>query len=147
VVLKRLQFGKKSEQFAGQQGKLLLEDVDIDMASIEVELAQLDPAPTPDPERHVPRRATLPTNLPRIDIRHEPDSTICQCGCQMVHLGDDHSDKLDYTPGAFSVERHIRPKFACRACETVRMAPMPAQIIDKGIATAGLLAYVMVSKF
>lgn len=99
------------------------------------------------PERNVPRRAKLPADLPRVDIGHEPESTACQCGCQMVHLGDEVSEKLDYDPGKFSVQRHIRPKFACRACETVHMAPMPAQVIDKGIATAGLLAHVMVSKF
>lgn len=148
AVYKRLQYGKKSEQFQGEQGKLLLETIDTDMAAIELELVALrTAAPVLDPERHVPRRAKLPADLPRVDIRHEPASTACQCGCQMVHLGDEVSEKLDYVPGQFSVERHIRPKLACRTCETVHMAPMPAQVIDKGIATAGLLAHVMVSKF
>jgi len=149
AVYKRLQFGKKSEQFQGEQGKLLLETIDTDMAVIEVELAALRNAvpAADDAKRDIARRAKLPADLPRVEIRHEPASTDCQCGCAMQHIGDDVSEKLDYTPGVFSVERHIRPKWACRSCETIRMAPMPADVIDKGIPTAGLLAHVMVSKF
>ncbi|MBN0056577.1 transposase, partial [Pseudomonas aeruginosa] len=32
-------------------------------------------------------------------------------------------------------------------CETLIQAPVPAQVIDKGIPTAGLLAHVMIAKF
>lgn len=41
----------------------------------------------------------------------------------------------------------MRGKWACRQCETLIQAPVPAQVIDKGIPTAGLLAHVMVAKF
>ncbi|MBB4059486.1 hypothetical protein FHY08_005524 [Pseudomonas koreensis] len=47
----------------------------------------------------------------------------------------------------FTVEQHVRGKWACRQCETLIQAPVPAQVIDKGIPTAGLLAHVMVAKF
>jgi transposase len=57
------------------------------------------------------------------------------------------ADKLDYTPGHFTVERHIRGKWACAACQTLVQAPVPAHIIDKGIPTAGLLAQVLVAKY
>ena len=51
--------------------------------------------------------------------------------------------------------RTIRPKYACHSCEgsgdeerpAVRIAPMPPAVIDKGIASAGLLAYIVTSKF
>lgn len=55
--------------------------------------------------------------------------------------------KYAYTPGVFTVEQHVRGKWACRQCETLIQAPVPAQVIDKGIPTAGLLAHVMVAKF
>ena len=45
------------------------------------------------------------------------------------------------------MERHIRGKWVCRRCETLIQAPIPAQIIDKGIPSAGLLAHVLISKF
>lgn len=41
----------------------------------------------------------------------------------------------------------MRGKWACRQCEILIQAPVPGQIIDKGIPTAGLLAHVMVAKF
>ena len=33
----------------------------------------------------------------------------------MKRIGEDVSEKLDYTPGVFTVERHIRGKWACSA--------------------------------
>ncbi|WP_373957425.1 IS66 family transposase zinc-finger binding domain-containing protein [Pseudomonas putida] len=80
-------------------------------------------------------------------IRHEPENTQCACGCQLQRIGEDVSEKLDYTPGVFTVEHHVRGKWACRQCETLIQAPVPAQVIDKGVPTAGLLAHVMVAKF
>jgi transposase len=77
----------------------------------------------------------------------EPESTACTtagCGCTLKRIGEDVSEKLHYTPGLFTVERHIRGKWACAKCQTLTQAPVPAQIIDKGIPTAGLLAQVLV---
>jgi transposase len=70
-----------------------------------------------------------------------------QCGCALKRIGEDASEKLDYTPGVFTVERHIRGKWVCGQCETLIQAPVPAHLIDKGILTARLLAHVMVAKF
>ena len=81
------------------------------------------------------------------DIHHEPDSTTCTCGCQLKRIGEDVAEKLDYVPGVFSVERHIRGKWACTQCETLTQAPVDAHVIDKGIPTTGLLAQVLVAKF
>ena len=80
-------------------------------------------------------------------IYHEPDNTQGPCGCQLQRIGEDVSEKLDYTPGVFIVEQHVRGKWVCRECEMLTQAPVPAQVIDKGIPTAGLLAHVMVAKF
>ena len=71
----------------------------------------------------------------------------CSCGCQLERIGEDVSEKLDYTPGVFTVERHIRGKWVCRRCERLIQAPVPPHVIDKGIPTAGLLAQVLVAKY
>ena len=44
-------------------------------------------------------------------------------------------------PAQFFVLRHIRGKYACVCCQTIQAAPMPAQMIDKGLpgATKGPL--------
>ncbi len=97
-----------------------------------------------------PKRAALPPELPRVEHLHEPDSTVCTtpgCGCALRRIGEDISEKLDYTPGLFTVERHVRGKWACAKCQTLTQAPVPAQIIDKGMATSGLLAQVLVAKY
>ncbi|CAM5193557.1 hypothetical protein OURE66S_01473 [Oligella ureolytica] len=65
----------------------------------------------------------------------------------MRHIGDDVSQKLDYTPGTFTVENHIRPKYVCDECKTLNQAPVPPHIIDKGFATTGLLASVLIMKY
>jgi len=146
-VLKRYQFGKRSEQLDTAQASLLDETIDGDIAAIEVELEELQSPAKGEAERKQPKRTPLPPQLPRVDIHHEPDNTICHCGCQLRRIGEDVSEKLDYVPGVFSVERHVRGKWTCSECETLIQAPVPAQVIDKGIPTAGLLAQVLVAKF
>jgi transposase len=87
-----------------------------------------NPPPAPAEPRQKPKRAPLPPQFPRTVIRHEPENTQCACGCQLQRIGEDVSEKLDYTPGVFTVEQHIRGKWACRQCETLIQAPVPAQV-------------------
>lgn len=147
AVLKRWKFAARSEKLAVEQQSLLDEAVDADLIAIEQELDQLAGRPKKDTEPNKPRRAPLPANLPRVEVRHEPASTTCACGCQLKRIGEDVSEKLDYTPGVFTVERHVRGKWVCQQCETLIQSPVPAQVIDKDIPTAGLLAQVLVSKY
>ena len=148
AVLKRWKFGRSREQLDAAQASLLDETIDADIAAIEQELQDLTPAARTDTQtRQQPKRAALPAELPHVDVQHEPDSTTCQCGCQLKRIGQDVSEKLDYMPGLFTVERHIRGKRACTNCGTLIQAPVPAQIIDKGIPTSGLLAQVLVAKY
>ena len=149
--LKRMQFGAKSEQLSVEQRTLFDEAVDGDIAAIEEQIAALQATlpPKPDAERRAPKRTPLPAELPRVDHHHEPENTVCTtpgCGCTLSRVGEDVSEKLDYTPGVFTVERHVRGKWACAHCRTLVQAPVPAAVIDKGIPTAGLLAQVLVAK-
>nr|WP_243748499.1 IS66 family transposase [Roseateles toxinivorans] len=150
AVLKRLKFAATSERFSVEQKSLLEEAIDEDLAALGREISKLrQPAKAPG-EKRTPKRQTLPANLPRREIHHEPESSACAtpgCGCQMRRIGEDVSEKLDYEPGRFSVERHVRGKWACAKCQTLVQAPVPACVIDKGIATAGLMAHVVVAKY
>ncbi len=147
AILKRHKFAKRSEQLSPDQGSLLDDLLDTDIAAIEAELKAANTPAAPAQPRNKPKRAPLPPQFPRTVIRHEPENTQCVCGCQLQRIGEDVSEKLDYTPCVFTVERHVRGKWTCRQCETLIQAPVPAQVIDKGIPTAGLLAHVMVAKF
>jgi transposase len=101
-------------------------------------------------------RKPLPDDLPRVEIIHDlaEEQKICQCGATLSRIGADTCEKLDYIPAKVQVQRHIRYKYACKACEgveddgpTVKIAPAPVQLIEKSIATEGLLAHIIVSKF
>jgi transposase len=149
AVLKRLKFAAKSEAFNAEQKSLLEEAIDADLEALSTAAEQARAAaslPSVAPKEQ-PKRQPLPANLPRREIRHEPDSTQCRCGCAMKRIGEDVAEKLDYVPGIFTVERHVRGKWVCAACQTLVQAPVPAHIIDKGLPTTGLLAQVLVAKY
>ena len=148
ALLKRHRFGRHSEVLHPDQVSLLDELIDADIAALEEVLEQHATLTEHKPStKQSPKRTPLPAALPRTVITHEPENTHCGCGCQLRRIGEDVSEKLDYTPGIFTVERHVRGKWVCDACDTVIQAPVPAQVIDKGIPTAGLLAHVLVAKY
>jgi transposase len=142
---RRIRFGKASEALAGEQRLLFEETVDTDLAAIEEELDTQAPAKG---TRKRAGRQPLPPELPRIDHRHEPESCQwAQCGADLVKIGEDVSEQPDVEPARFFVHRHIRPQYACRPCETVTAAPIPAALIDGGLAAVGLLAWVAARKY
>jgi transposase len=145
AILKRWRYARRSEQLDAVQRSLLDESIDADLEAIGLELEALKDRPAAPKAQ--PKRAAMPARFPRRDVRHEPEDTRCRCGCALERIGEDVSERLDYTPGVFTVERHIRGKWVCRGCEKLIQAPVPAQIIDKGIPTAGLLAQVLIGKY
>src|SRR4030095_9040156 len=150
AVLKRLQYASsKSEGFTGEQRSLLAEAIDEDLEALSREIEREKPAAstTPAAEKEQPKRQPLPANLPRREIRHEPQTTVCGCGCEMERPGEDVAEKRDHPPGVSPVERHIRGKWVCAQCQRLTQAPVPAHIIDKGLPTTGLLAQVLVAKY
>ena len=147
ALLKRMKFAAQSERFNAEQRSLLDDEMEADLAAVCLEIEQLQPPATAPEAKQQPKRQSLPAHLPRREIRHEPQRTICQCGCQMKRIGEDVAEKLDYVPGVFTVERHIRGKWACAQCETITQVPVDAHVIDKGIPTTGLLAQVLVAKY
>lgn len=147
AVLKRLKFAARSEHFFPEQPSLLAETIDTDIAALELELEKAQPKPAPGREKAQPKRQPLLADLPRTEHRHEPENMACSCGCALERIGEDVAEKLDYVPGVFTVERHIRGKWVCTECETLVQAPVAPHIIDKGIPTTGLLAQVLIAKY
>ncbi len=127
--LKRFKFAKRSEQLSPDQASLVDDLINTDIAAIEAELEALKLAPASTEVRQKPKRTALPPQFPRTLIHHEPDNSHCQCGCALKRIGEDVSEKLDYTPGVFTVERHIRGKWVCDQCETLIQAPVPAHVM------------------
>jgi len=104
-------------------------------------------------ERRKPKghgRKPIPDDLHRekhvLDVP-ESEKT-CSCGSMKKHIGDDITEELEYKPAVFFVNQYIRPKYACPKCpeKGIATAQLPPRPIDKGIAGAGLLSYILVSK-
>ena len=153
--LRRMRYGASSEAFSPEERDLFQETLASDLAAAQTELAKkqaeaaasAEPAPPRIPRSRAGRQP-LPDHLPRIEHLHEPESCTCGlCGMALVKIGEDISEQLDVEPARFFVHRHIRPQYACRACETVSAAPIPAAVIDGGMAATGLLSWVTLSKF
>lgn len=57
-------------------------------------------------------------------MQHEPDCTVWGCGCQMKRISQEVSEKLDYGPGVFMVQHHVRGKWAPARCQKIVQAPV-----------------------
>jgi transposase len=150
--LRRMQFGRSSERIARQieQLELRLEDLEITEAEAVSKTDTAAPE-APSRERAKPKRQPLPDHLPRQDVVHQPAGdgacTCPDCGKAMAGLGEDVTEVLDYVPGHFQVIRHVRPKYACTACDAITQAPAPAMPTPRGRATPAMLAHLLVAKF
>lgn len=144
--LKRWRFGTSSESLDGTTQAVLFDAILQDTA-LEDQAArdEVKPPAAPRAKAQAVRQA-LPASLPRIDRHHEIEATHCACGQALQRIGEEVSEQLDCVPAQFFVLRHIRGKYACACCQSIQAAPMPAQIIDKGIPAPGLLAQVVVAK-
>ncbi len=145
ATLRRQRFGARSEQFNTEQHGLWDAALDEDIAATATEVEQSTKAPR---ERAQPKRQALPAELPRVEERIEPVSCTCgACGGELHSIGEEVSEKLDLKPVEFFVRRIIRPKLACRTCETIQTPPTLPAIIERGIPAPGLLAHVLISKY
>ena len=139
AYLRRIRFGATREAFSGEQKSLFEEDLDQDLAAVEAELAAGERAADPVSSRRTsrrphPGRTPLPSHLERIEVRHEPEHCTCPaCQSALVKIGEEVTEQLHMEPATFKVIRHIRPQYACRACETVQAAPVAPAIIDGGL--------------
>lgn len=148
-------FGRKSEKRTVQDNRQL-----------PLFITEKDSAPQAPPEKQTiviaehsrkkSGRKPLPEDLPRIEIIHDlsEEEKLCQCGAPLSRIGSDTCEKLDYVPAKIQVLRHIRYKYACKSCQgieadgpTVKIAAAPPALIPKSMASEGLLAHIIVSKF
>lgn len=157
-LLQAQAYGRTSEKSAS-----LLKIAQLSLLEAEAlpETEQPDEQPerteVPAHTRRKPGRKPIPEDLPRVVIVHdvEPEQKRCACGAEKSCIGEEVNEELDIVPARTQVLRHVRPKFACLTCEgtaddaspTVVIAPPPPRIIPKSIASPGLLAHVMTSKF
>ncbi len=159
-LLKAMYFAKRSEQQAvptrQETQYSLFDEAEFVAETPDAEAPGVETMAVAAHVRAKRGRRPIPAEYPREEVVHDipEDEKTCGCGCELIRIGEVVSEKLDIIPQRVRVIRHIRPKYACRGCEgteddgpTVKVAPMPPQLIEQGIVTSGLLAYILVSKF
>jgi transposase len=88
--------------------------------------------------------------LPREIVYHdlEESEKICKCcGNDLIKIGEDKSEKLEYIPEQIKVIEHVSSKYTCRCCETIKMAEKPETPLAKSMAGASLIAAVITKKY
>jgi len=151
-LLRNRIFGRRSEQLSAEELKLagLFSEAELPPPRVQTPEASIEVAAH---RRAKPGRKPLPADLPREEVIHDipEEEKICSCcGAPLVRIGQETSEQLEYVPARMKAIRHVRPKYACKKCEaaeSMKIAPVPAQIIEKSIVTPGLLAFVLVAKF
>ena len=98
-----------------------------------------------------PKRKPLSDHLPRVreeyDIAEE-DKTCIACGKALKKISEEIQELLDCAPVQFFVRQRIHFKYACSCGKcSPKMLPFPARVIEKGMATSGLLAKVLMNKY
>jgi transposase len=145
--LVRRVFGASGEQLDQKQLELLLQ------LPVNTPAVTAEPAVTPIPPVTVSRTRKergprLPDNLPVVEVVIDPEP-VKAAPQNWRCIGEEVSEQLDYEPGHFLRRRTVRRKYVQRVeVDTVPIiAPLPACLLERGLAAPGLLAYVLVSKY
>ncbi len=148
-VLRRAQFGRKSERISAAQMALALEDVETSLGA-EDAIAEKQNAIVRREgiEGRRSNRGHLPAHLPREEVILEPEAKTCACGGALHVIGEDVSERLDKVPAKLRVIVTRRPKYACRSCpDGVMQTPAANRLIPGGLPTEALVADVLVAKY
>lgn len=147
-VLQRTQHGRRSERLrlgvSDEQVSFAFEEVETGLSAIQ---SELDDAARDKPKRASRPRKGFAAHLERIEEVIEPEMPAGCEGLEKVLIGEDRSERLDVVPPKFRVIVTRRPKYAFRNHDGVVQALAPAHIIESGLPTERLLAYIAVSKY
>jgi len=147
-------YGTRSEKVNPDQLQLLLQGLHTpgpgEGKGSSPETAEA-PAPRPrDPAPHRTTRAErrLPEHLPVIEEIIVP-LPVQANPTAWRRMGEEVTERLDFEPARFFRRRIVRPKYVHRQeLDAVPItAPLPACILERSIATAGLVAQILVAKY
>ena len=144
--------GKQRERVNPDQ--LLLFEIGELESMIKQEAQQEEEATTSKPRKKKGHgRRLIPDGLHEEIVLHELPESERLCphdGQPMPVIRWEESKQLDFVPSKLKVIVHRRAVYACSTKHdeaTIITAPRPPEPIEKGLASAGLLAHVIVSKF
>lgn len=147
-LLRHNQFAHKSESANNLQIEIAFEPQEDELEQSEPE-AEKETITYERKKQKTGRRIDT-SQLPREQVVHDLPETEKNCPCcqgDLICIGEDRSEKLEFIPSVLKVVEHIRPKYSCRQCETVTAAKKPDEVLPKCMAGSSLLTEVILGKY
>jgi transposase len=145
--LKRLIFGAKSERFVSVSDMATGNLFEMPEAEpVQKQVEEISYTRNKAEGKKHPLRMELPAHLPRHEEVIEPENLPEGA----IKIGEAVTEILDYQPPTLHVRRIIRPKYIISSTDEqtkIIIAALPTLPIPKGNAGAGLLSYILISKF
>lgn len=144
--LNRMLFGAKKERFIAPDVTQLVVPFE-EFASQEA-LSDITPVKEKityereKPTKHAGRNK-LPESLPVVEEIIEPAGLTPD----MVKMGEEITEILEYTPAQFFKRRIIRPKYVNKRTQEIKIAELPSRPIEKCLAGNSVLTQILVSKY
>jgi transposase len=153
ILMKRRQFGPRNEAIDVDQLGLFASDASTVVAVVEQD-SESDSNDDQETNAPVKRQKAirilkdLPREVRIIDIP-DTDKVCGCCGKELHRFGEESSKQLHYVPASLKIIETRRQKYACGSChgEIKRAQHDRSAPLVKGMASASLLAYLIVSKF
>jgi transposase len=163
-ILKERQFGRKSEKFTAEdiaQGKLFNEAEMHSTSPLGEETTETVRIVKTVYTRRKRGRKPLSAQLARIEVVvdiGEDEKKAVPEGYELARIGQETSEQVHEIPQKYVVIRTVRPKYIVKPLAGsgmpkladpphIMIAPAPARILPRSIATPSLLASVLIGKF
>ena len=142
-LLLRAKYGKRAETFI--PGQLTL----FESKSTVQQAEQVSEQPATTGKKHGRNKPSKQLARKRVVYELADSELPCpECGDARKQIGEEKSEQYDYVPASVCVIEHVRCKYACPKCQGhVVIADGAVKPIEKGLAAAGMLAHIAVSKF
>jgi transposase len=143
AYLIRQKFGRKTERYLDPNQLTLFEMQEL-LTKVEIEEQDTPPIVTVEVKiKKKPKRKPIPAEIPRQTEVIEPENL--PEGAKKI--GEEVTEKLEFTPGKFWVRRIVRPKYSVPQEPSILIGNLPSFAIEKAIAGASLIAHLLVGKY
>ena len=148
-ALEKQLYGSRSEKISVGENQLALSSTVFVQVEPPVTADVVVPPDLEKVDRKKPMRRAGPENIQVVEERLEPvDKTCHRCGKDRCLIREEASERLDLIPAQLIRRRTLRPVYGCNCGkdQSPVQAPMPTQVIEKGLCDPGLLTHVVLAK-
>lgn len=146
-ILRAKQFGKSSEKIEKKIDELE-QKIEENEIELELKLNKKSKSSGEEKKTNKARRQKFPENLEREEIILKAPTECPKCGGEEFRkISDDTWELLDIIPARYIVKKYVRPRCTCINCETMVQAEVPTAGVEKGKASFGLLANILIQKY